>query len=89
MNDSVTKFVRRACFALCLAGFTALAIAQSNYPNRATRFLVGNSTGSTPDIVARLFGDMVSRRLGQAWAVENRPGADGLIAAEATAKSDR
>ncbi|MFM9968421.1 MAG: Bug family tripartite tricarboxylate transporter substrate binding protein [Burkholderiales bacterium] len=62
-------------------------MAQSNWPNRPFRFLVGNSPGSAPDIVARLFGDAMSRALGQAWAVENRPGADGLIAAETVARS--
>ena len=74
------------CAAL-LTGVSAQALAQTNWPNRPFRLLVGNSAGAGPDIVARILADHMSRRLGQAWVVENRPGADGMIAAEATARS--
>jgi tripartite-type tricarboxylate transporter receptor subunit TctC len=74
------------CAAL-LMGVPAEGLAQSNWPNRPFRLLVGNSAGAGPDIVARLLADHMSRRVGQPWVVENRPGADGMIAAEATARS--
>lgn len=73
--------------SVSLLGWTADALAQANWPNRPIRFLVGNSTGAAPDIVARILADYMSRALGQAWAVENRPGADGMIAAEAVGRS--
>ena len=74
-------------FAVSLLGSAADALAQAGWPNRPIRFLVGNSPGAAPDIVARILADHMSRALGQAWAVENRPGADGMIAAEAVARS--
>lgn len=79
--------LRGILIAIALFGASVNALAQSNWPNRPIRFLVGNSPGSAPDIVARLFADHMSRSLGQAWAAENRPGADGMISAEAVARS--
>jgi tripartite-type tricarboxylate transporter receptor subunit TctC len=62
--------------------------AQStNYPDRAIKVLVGFSAGGGTDVVARIVGQKLSEMLGQTVVVENRPGASGLIAAEAVAKS--
>ena len=83
----LTPFFRRLFTACVLMVASGTALAQSNWPNRPFRFLVGNSPGAAPDIVARLFADHMSRALGQAWAVENRPGGDGIISAEAVARS--
>lgn len=83
----LNSFLHRLFLACVLTGASAAALAQSNWPNRPFRFLVGNSPGAAPDIVARLFADHMSRALGQAWAVENRPGGDGIISAEAVARS--
>lgn len=79
--------LRGLALAAVLLCAGADALAQSGWPNRPFRFLVGNSTGAAPDIVARIFADHMSRAIGQPWAVENRPGGDGLIAAEAVARS--
>ena len=86
----MTRGSRLSLLSLCgalLAALPAQALAQSSWPNRPVRLLVGNSAGAGPDIVARILADHMSRRLGQPWVVENRPGADGMIAAEATARS--
>jgi tripartite-type tricarboxylate transporter receptor subunit TctC len=61
------------------------AIAQ--YPARPIRFIVGNSAGAGPDVAARLFAEPMSRRMGQSWVVENRPGGEGDIAVNALATS--
>ncbi len=87
LNDMKLTAMRGLLIAMTLFVTCANTQAQSNWPNRPIRFLVGNSPGSAPDIVARLFADSMSRSLGQPWAVENRPGADGMIAAEAVARS--
>ena len=79
--------LQRILLGLVLCCLGATALAQSGWPNRPFRFVVGNSPGAAPDIVARILADHMSRALGQAWAVENRPGADGLIAAETVARS--
>ena len=87
MTGGLRIGVRLWLCAALLAGLSAEGLAQTNWPNRPFRLLVGNSAGAGPDIVARILADHMSRRLGQAWVVENRPGADGMIAAEATARS--
>src|SRR5262249_53737700 len=51
------------------------------------RVIVAIAPGGTPDIVARLLSDRLSRRTGQQFVVENRMGAGGNIAAEAVAKA--
>lgn len=80
-------WARAAMVTLLVVLGAGMAQAQSSWPSRPFRFLVGNSPGAAPDIVARLFADFMSRRLAQPWAVENRPGADGLIAAETVARA--
>jgi tripartite-type tricarboxylate transporter receptor subunit TctC len=81
---------RRAVLALAFAACMPAAEtgAQSaNYPDRAIKILVGFSAGGGTDVVARIVGQKLSETLGQTVVVENRPGASGLIAAEAVAKS--
>jgi tripartite-type tricarboxylate transporter receptor subunit TctC len=70
--------------ALLCAG---AATAQDKYPNKPVQMLVPLSTGTTVDIIARMYADKLSKRLGQSVIVQNRPGAGGTIAAQATAKS--
>jgi tripartite-type tricarboxylate transporter receptor subunit TctC len=47
------------------------------------RFIVGLGPGSAQDIAARLFGDQLSKRWGQPVVIENKPGADGIVAINA------
>ena len=47
------------------------------------RIVVGFAAGGAPDILARLFGQWLSDRLGQPFVIENRTGAGGNIATEA------
>ena len=57
----------------------ALSAAQADdYPSRPIRIVVGPG----PDIVTRVFSDVLSKSLGQAVVVEQRPGAGGVIAAQ-------
>jgi len=87
MRANKLSTLRAVLLAASILGVSADALAQAGWPARPIRFLVGNSTGAAPDIVARILADHMSRALGQPWAVENRPGADGMIAAEAVARS--
>jgi tripartite-type tricarboxylate transporter receptor subunit TctC len=52
----------------------------SNYPSKPLRMLVGSTTGGSTDIVARIVATSVSARIGQQIVVENRAGANGIIA---------
>src|SRR5688572_12082784 len=76
----------RTIAALFLALACGVAAAQP-YPSRPIRMLVGFSPGGAPDIIARMLSIKLQEGLGQPIVIENRPGASGNIAADATAKS--
>jgi tripartite-type tricarboxylate transporter receptor subunit TctC len=63
-----------------------IAWAQA-YPSRPVRLIVGFSAGGVLDVFARLIGQWLSERLGQAFIVENRAGVGGNLAAEAVVKA--
>jgi tripartite-type tricarboxylate transporter receptor subunit TctC len=63
------------------------ALAQSKWPAKPVRMVLGFSTGTSTDVVARIVADAVSPRLGQQVIVENRPGASATIAANLVAKA--
>lgn len=65
----------------------ASAIAQS-YPTRPIHLVVAFTAGSGTDIIARAIGDSLSKSLGQAVVIDNRPGAGGTIAAGMVARAD-
>ncbi len=80
---SVGYFVRRSILAaLALVLALAPARAQSDYPNRPIRLVVGFAAGGGNDIFARLVGAKLSEILGQSVVVENKPGAGGRLSAE-------
>ena len=71
-----------AAGAAALPAVSRFAWAQT-YPTRPVRIIVGFAPAGAGDIVARLIGQWLSERLGQPFVVENRPGANGNIAAQA------
>lgn len=90
MHIAMRRFA--GCLTIGLAGFGLGSTAQAAdaYPTRPITFVVGYSAGGATDIVARLIAKSVSDELGQPVVVENRPGANSNIGAEAAsrAKSD-
>jgi tripartite-type tricarboxylate transporter receptor subunit TctC len=79
-------FLRLAAGAAALPTVLRPAVAQT-YPAKPVRIIVGLAAGGASDITARLIGQWLSERLGQSFIVENRPGANGNIAAEAVVRS--
>jgi tripartite-type tricarboxylate transporter receptor subunit TctC len=61
----------------------ALSQPSQNWPVRTVRLISPSSPGGSPDIVARLFAEKLSVRWKVGVIVENRPGADGMIAIQA------
>jgi tripartite-type tricarboxylate transporter receptor subunit TctC len=77
-----------ALFAALLAGCIGLATqarADDQYPSRVITIVAPITAGTTIDILARLYADRLSQKLGQQVVVLNRPGAGGLIGAQAVA----
>jgi tripartite-type tricarboxylate transporter receptor subunit TctC len=72
---------------LLLVALSLPAPAQEAYPSRPVRIVVGYSAGGGNDLVVRVLSPRLSEALGQPVIVDNRPGAQSIIAAELVAKS--
>ena len=73
--------------ALALLCATGSAQAQKDYPSRPIRMLVGVVPGGATDILARIFGQKLAESWQQQVVVDNRPGANQIVAAELTSKA--
>ena len=73
--------------AVLLGVFLAAGAMAQGYPERPVRMLVGYPPGGGTDLVARLIAQPLSERWKQPVVVENRPGANAIIATEAVVKA--
>ncbi len=71
-----------ACFAA-----TSASAQTVSYPSHPIKLVVGFAAGGPSDLVARAFADHAAKPLGQPVIVENRPGANAVLATEAVAAS--
>jgi tripartite-type tricarboxylate transporter receptor subunit TctC len=83
----MNEWVRCLGIAVLLAAAPLQAVAQQAYPNKPVRILVPIAAGSVTDVVMRAAALELSPRLGQPVLIENRPGASGIIGAEACARA--
>jgi tripartite-type tricarboxylate transporter receptor subunit TctC len=78
--------------AVLIAGVSGIAsgiaLAQGNWPNRPITLLVPYSAGSAFDTLARTLIGPIGNTIGQPVIIEDRPGADGMIAGRATARAE-
>ena len=74
-------------------GLPLLASAQTltpaAYPNKPIKFIVPYSPGGLPDTVARVFAQRLGERVGQSVVIDNKPGANGVVAAQALAAAPK
>lgn len=86
------KLVRaKACiFATAIAGLalSALPATAQPYPSRSMTILVGYSAGGQADALARIIGKQLSENLKISVTIENKTGANGMIAAQAAARAE-
>jgi tripartite-type tricarboxylate transporter receptor subunit TctC len=80
---------RLSSIAILFAGLLAAIVtpaAAQDYPTRPITMVLPFPAGSGIDVTARLVADNLSTRLGQPVVVENKPGANGVVAATAVAR---
>lgn len=82
------RLLQSVAFAVAATGAVSSALAQG-YPNRSIKFIVPYSAGGLPDTVARIYAQRLGERLGQPVVVDNKPGANGVVAAQAMASSPK
>jgi tripartite-type tricarboxylate transporter receptor subunit TctC len=80
-------------FCRALAGTAALAIIGAGahaqtYPDRAVKIIVPIGPGGSYDLVGRHLADVLSRRMGQTFVVENKPGAGTVVGTQAASQSE-
>jgi tripartite-type tricarboxylate transporter receptor subunit TctC len=76
--------------ALCLVALALPAVSAraQDYPSRPIRWIVAYPPGGTTDVLARLMGDYLSRKMGQQFFIDNRPGAGNNIGTDAVVKAE-
>ena len=92
-GDSLAP-LRAALYLICIVFAWACALcaslpahAQGAYPNKAIRMVVGFPPGGANDILGRLLGQKMQEAWGQSVVIDNKPGANAIIATENVAKS--
>ncbi|ARU05227.1 hypothetical protein CCO03_11530 [Comamonas serinivorans] len=88
--------IRRTTWALA-AGLALMSTAMAqapapaqdaaSYPNRPVKVIVGWAAGGATDVIARVLSEKWSKSMGQSFVVDNKPGAGGIMGADALAKS--
>lgn len=87
MKRKFPQFLRPLLTAAILVGLPFLSHAQTDYPNKPIRLIIGFPAGGSTDIVGRIVAQKLGERLGQTIVVENRGGAGGTIGTDAAAKA--
>jgi tripartite-type tricarboxylate transporter receptor subunit TctC len=88
MNDtmSIRRCISSAALAL-VGALISVPLSAQEWPARTVTVIVPLGAGTASDVAARVVMDQVGKQLGQAFVVENRPGAGGTTGANAVAKA--
>ena len=89
MNQRRSLLIAGSAFAAAVFLVPVTGHTQNAYPNRPIRFVVPYAPGGLPDTVARIFAQRLGDKLGQSVVVDNRPGANGVVAAQALATAPK
>lgn len=83
----LTQLFASCLFTIGLLATHAPSMANENYPNRPIRIIIPFGPGGTTDIVARALSEGLKQDLGQPIVIENKPGANGILAIHELARS--
>jgi tripartite-type tricarboxylate transporter receptor subunit TctC len=86
-RDMARKLFASTILASLLAVTAGPLLAQEAFPSKPIRIVLPIPPGSALDVATRVIGDQLGNRLGQQVIVETRPGAGGLLAAQAVASA--
>src|SRR5262245_60501839 len=81
------KIIVISSAATMLAGYANVNLAADAYPNRPIRLISPFAPGGGNDIISRTLGAAMSKGLGQQIVVDNRPGANTIVAMEILARA--
>jgi tripartite-type tricarboxylate transporter receptor subunit TctC len=84
----ITNIATSALTVTMFAACAAPAYSQAEWPNKPISVIVGYPAGSATDAAARVVTGPLAKKLGQPIVIENRGGADGMIAGRAIARSE-
>src|SRR5690606_35836516 len=84
MTGATMKRIKPAFLFLAMAGITAAPAQAAEWPNKPITIVVPFSAGGPTDFIARLVAEPLSKKLGQAVIVQNKPGASGNVGYKTT-----
>lgn len=97
MQSSCQRLLKIDIFVVLITSFLALPApgvlaqgkpaASADYPNRSVKFIIAQAPGGNADFIARLVAAKLGEAMGQSFVTDNRPGAGGIPATDATAKA--
>ena len=79
--------IRVVRFAAALLMLTSSMLSAQGFPSRPLRIVVPFAAGGATDLIARVVGQKLTESMGQPVVIDNRPGASGMIGADAVAKA--
>ena len=86
-RQDLSSFVKSAVAVFAITVSLVAQAAAQEWPTRPLRLVVGFPAGGSPDLVGRLIGEKLSRRIGQPVIVENAVGGGGVLASDTVARS--
>jgi tripartite-type tricarboxylate transporter receptor subunit TctC len=88
-GNTMNRFCRVLASTLALlASGVATGHAQTGYPDHPVKIIVPIAPGGSYDLVGRHIADALSKRMGQAFVVENKPGAGTVVGTQAASQSE-
>lgn len=86
-SAGITRRTALGAGTILATGRPMLAKSQTTYPSRPVRLVVPFPAGTSPDVIARLWGERFARATGQPVVIENKAGASTIIATQAVANA--